>query len=93
MSNDNRNNVVAFKPKSIKSSMPINPATQPNDPLDTGPITYKQLVERYGEKAAYAMLVSLEKIAKINNGGNYADVENKFRFALDKLSQDPTIFH
>lgn len=51
-------------------------------------VTYRDLVNRYGEETAYDMLLSLEKSANIENGSIYQDNEGRLKRIID--SNDDT---
>jgi len=49
-------------------------------------ITYHDLVERYGTIMAYDLLLSFEKLAKINSEIINLEEEERFQKALDALN-------
>jgi hypothetical protein len=49
-------------------------------------ITYHDLVERYGNTAAYDLLLSFEKLAKINSEIISLEEEERFQKALEALN-------
>lgn len=48
-------------------------------------ITYAHLVDRYGKVAAHDLLLSIERLAKVN-GENQADEESRLQRSLDSLT-------
>jgi hypothetical protein len=51
------------------------------------PVKYNDLVVRYGNPAAYDLLLSVEKLAKIRNDLVSLDEEARFQRALAALSE------
>lgn len=49
-------------------------------------VTYQDLVVRYGSPAAYDLLLSVEKIARIKDDISHCDEDMRFRRALDALN-------
>ncbi len=51
-------------------------------------LTYKDLEVRYGNKMAYDLLLTIEKLAKARDAIDHAEMNNelRLRFALDRLS-------
>ncbi len=49
-------------------------------------ITYHELVERYGNIMAYDLLLSFEKLAKINSEIISMEEEERFQKALEALN-------
>jgi len=50
-------------------------------------ITYKDLVDRYGNTVAFDLLLSVEKLAKIQNEMISLEEEDRFQVALDALNE------
>ena len=53
--------------------------------MDT--VTYTDMVNRYGNTAAFDLLLSVERLAKIKDEINLADEETRFQRALEALNQ------
>lgn len=54
---------------------------------DKSTVSYTDMVNRYGNAAAFDLLLSVEKLAKIEDGLALADEETRFQRALEVLSQ------
>jgi len=50
-------------------------------------VTYTDMVKRYGNVAAFDLLLSVERLAKIKNEIVLSDEETRFQQALEALSQ------
>jgi ACT domain-containing protein len=50
-------------------------------------IKYQDLVTRYGDAAAYDLLLSVEKLAKINSDIIRFEEEERFQKALEALNE------
>jgi hypothetical protein len=50
-------------------------------------ITYHDIVQRHGTAMAYDLLLTVERLAKINDEINLADEETRFQRALDALNR------
>jgi len=54
-------------------------------------VTYHELVERYGAKMAYGLLLSIEQLAKIRDDIVHADEETRLERALSALDDGTMI--
>lgn len=50
-------------------------------------VTYKNIVARYGNASAYDLLLTVEKLAKINSDNIALDEETRFQKALKVLDK------